>query len=309
MEKADFKRHYSFFKSEGDACQLPFEIGGLTQCGRLKDHTNNQDALAVLVGEKFLIGVVCDGCTGTGVSAQSASHNEVGAKLACMIAAQAVRETLKNIYPSEPTKFLQCVFGMIKRRMRTLAKGCAGPLEDQVDFFYSYLMTTILGFVIDPERYLIFGCGDGLYAVNGEFKPLVDQAGQYLANYLINKIKGSPEEEARKYGAIEVLANGPADRLDSLVLATDGFEDLHLKHPTLLKDFACKPEGNARPGHNDLLFKEFRRRIWFVPEVEKWQADQDSYDDRSFILVRRIGHCNTTPQNAEGKAHATTDAK
>src|SRR5436309_3160487 len=72
--------------AECGPCLLPYHFGGATQCGRLNDHNNNQDAIALWSGGEVIAGAVCDGCSSV-PSGSGYSNNEVGARILAMVAA------------------------------------------------------------------------------------------------------------------------------------------------------------------------------------------------------------------------------
>jgi hypothetical protein len=164
-------------------------------------------------------------------------------------------------------------------------------------------MSTILAFAVDETSYVVFGCGDGVIAVNAELRSLDQNAGAYLTGRLLDFPDNWRDRIDKGEGALRVLAQGAAESLGSMLLATDGFEDFTAEFPRLLKDVLEAPPSACR-GFDQQLVIDFRVRFWHLPELQQWAEIRDGYDDRSFLMIRRIplppavSELSTTTQEA-----------
>ncbi|AFY40223.1 hypothetical protein Lepto7376_4094 [[Leptolyngbya] sp. PCC 7376] len=151
---------------------------------------NNQDAIAIKSATDYAIGIVADGCG-------SKAHSEVGAWLAVELLAEAIATHL----PQPLTKQKIEEFGQ-----NLLQNFPALPN------FQNYYLFTLLGFVVTEEQSVIFGCGDGIYAINDEIKQISyeDNAPPYLIY---------PETK------LEIYAEISTEDLNSLFIGTDGIEE------------------------------------------------------------------------------------
>lgn len=266
------------------SCRLPFQAGGATQSGRLGGHTINQDALALISRETYITGVVCDGC---GTSEIGQSNNEVGARLIAGATAVLLNEVLQR----SPVHELAAHVGDFESTLceRILAAARSLFREDGLSpALHSYFMTTILAFAIDARSYIIFGCGDGFFALNSQFNSLDQNAGAYLAGRLVDNLEAWQARVDAGQGALRILAQGESASLHSLLLATDGFEDLVSEFPRQLQELLGSAPPGASSGFDQNTIIDFRIRFWHIPELQQWAELRDAYDDRSFLLVRRI---------------------
>jgi serine/threonine protein phosphatase PrpC len=249
----------------------------------LGGHTVNQDALALCSREKTMVGVVCDGCGG---SVTGQSNNEVGARIIAGSVANLLEQTLQgSTVENFATRIADFERALCERILT--AVGALFPEPDLKIALHSYFMSTILAFAVDETSYVVFGCGDGVIGLNSEFRSLDQNSGAYLTGRLLDYPEGWRDQLDKGEGALRVLALGRAESLDSLLLASDGFEDFTAEFPQLLKDVLAAPASASR-GFDQQLVIDFRARFWHLPELQKWAETRDGYDDRSFLLIRRI---------------------
>ena len=207
-----------------------FEVAGGSIVGR--DHVgpvnlllgkNNQDAFAYHVGDDFICGVVCDGCSG-------GTHSEVGAKIGARLAI----ENLKWMVPaafltraySTPTSPLFWKFfkAEMMSELNSIIKHMGQSATEVVS---NYFLFTMLGVYIDECHTVIFGIGDGVFAVNGE----LTQIGPFPGNeppYLAygGLVRTSLEKSAPELLDIKIHRVLPTDMVQSVLVGTDGVCDL-----------------------------------------------------------------------------------
>jgi hypothetical protein len=165
---------------------------------------NNQDAIRVIDADpNAFIAVVADGCG-------SKSNSEVGAQLAVHFVAAEIARLIAG--GQDWRELLQHAHGSWAERF------VAGQqVEDRVEFIGDFMLYTLLGVVVEDEVTTIFRSGDGLFMVNGEVTA-IDQQNQpaYLNYELMGRDK--PEMYFEQF---------VTDEIDSLLVGTDGVEDLH----------------------------------------------------------------------------------
>lgn len=145
---------------------------------------NNQDGKnfgSVVIGEKtYYYGFVSDGCS-------AGNNSEVGAKLIVAYLASEVRmmiatgTTIENIPDS---LFNRCV-----GYLRSIASlTCVGDPQQSLDFIKNHLLCTVIGFVMDDKKLIIFSAGDGVIVVNDAVTN-IDQNNtpKYLAYHLVDR--------------------------------------------------------------------------------------------------------------------------
>ena len=265
-------------------CSLPYQFGGATQCGRLNDHNNNQDAIALVSRDELVIGVVCDGCS---TSSLGYSNSEVGARLLGVLTAEVVVQALENGFVARFAETLPTIERVIFERLTTIFETLVGK-EDRDKVIETQWLATVVGFAVDRTDYAIFGCGDGLYAIDKVVTTLCEFEGRYLAARLLTDADWR-SRLANNDGAFAVHRTGKVKDLRGILVGTDGFEDLTNRFPDLVADFLLDPGDEAATvGFCSSLGGAFRRRVWQVDEVSRWAATQDRHDDRSFLLLRRL---------------------
>lgn len=170
--------------------QFQWAAGSIIGSEHQRVNKNNQDALTVRFGDDYLLGVVADGCG-------SCAHSEVGAWLAVELIIEAIAAN-PNLITDEDT-------------CRELGEEILQKLPPQLPAEKYYLFT-LLGFVITPKEAVIFGCGDGTLAINGEVTrwEFANNAPPYLIY---------PTENLR------IITRLPTENLESLLIGTDGLDD------------------------------------------------------------------------------------
>jgi Protein phosphatase 2C len=181
--------------------------GGVT--GRMHTAVGkpNQDAYALRAAPFGSCGVVCDGC-GSGI------RSEVGASLGARIISEHVLEEM------ESGQSIRDVATWERIRARTL-EVFAGLLrsmgEPAARIVAEYFLFTVVGVAISNEGGVIFGIGDGVWAMNGHISKL----GPFAGN-------------APPYLGYGLLGEGPSfvihhecslDDFDSALVGTDGVAD------------------------------------------------------------------------------------
>ena len=169
---------------------------------------NNQDAFALYAGDDGIVAVVTDGCS-------QGRFSEVGARLGAAWLSRHVPAIARETLPAEgiacaATTGLIAYLGDVVRGL-SAEVDLAGAINDM-------LLFTFVVAVVRSDRALVFGVGDGAYAVDGRtvvLDPGPDNAPPYAAYGLLG-----PAPEPRVHFTCETGA------LTSLVIATDGAIDL-----------------------------------------------------------------------------------
>lgn len=254
-----------------DAGPAAFTLGHGSIAGRehLRISRNNQDAVALSRGERWLVAVVTDGCS-------AGAHSEVGARLGATWLANTIPHTLdaagEQADPADPSLVAQWTSGLTA--YLAAAHGCLRPTAQsehvaaltqlQELFLFGFLVA-----IVGTQRSAIVGLGDGLYAVNGVTRvldPGPENAPAYLAYRLA---KGSLERPIDTEPQVH-FAGATAD-IDTLVIATDGAAELL---GTDLRHFEQHPRYQQNPS---LLQKQLRLLA----------GQRRLADDTSLVLLRR----------------------
>ncbi|WP_428265327.1 protein phosphatase 2C domain-containing protein [Haliangium sp.] len=269
---------------------------------------NNQDAMAWYADAGVIVAVVADGCG-------SSRHSEVGARLGArlMVAALArlvgaggldagisnASQTASEVAAGQGTDSAGAAVALVTQardevlgHLRGLARVMAGSLAQTVS---DYFLFTLVGAAMTPARCLVFSMGDGVIVVNGAAIPLGPFPGNQPPYPAYALLDGDAVDAP---AAPRVHALMPTAALDSLVLATDGAEEL-VAHPDHalpgsderagpLHQF-CDPRYHRNPD-------AIRRRLWLMNRdhvVADWdrrrirRARAVLADDTTLISIRR----------------------
>lgn len=187
-----------------------FQIAGGTIAGR--EHVaigrNNQDAFCWSATPDATVAVVADGCG-------SGTHSEVGAQIGARLLTEALRMQTSAFDDGDAAHVLERTRQDVLLQIRGLAEAMGGSFRQVVS---DYFLFTTLGFVVGPQRTVVFGIGDGLVSINGDTQRLtaVDNAPPYLGYGLV------PSTLPQDVTIFTVYADRPTAEVTSLLVATDG---------------------------------------------------------------------------------------
>lgn len=186
-----------------------FEFAAGSVVGRSHALTGkaNQDAFALRTGSNGICGVVCDGCG-------SGKRSEVGAAMgARIIVEQAVVEMDAGSAIDDEATWER----IRSRTLEALGHVLQAMGEPRARIVTEYFLFTIVGIAISTERAVIFGIGDGIFAVGDDIVrigPFEGNAPPYLGYGLLGE--GPRFSLHRAFGVNE---------LQSALVGTDGAAD------------------------------------------------------------------------------------
>ena len=200
------------------AMKQHFEVAAGSILGRdhLRVGKNNQDAFSWISREQATLAIVCDGCG-------SSAASEVGAQLGARLIIEAIAQQLEISDPVEDTDFWRTLQQDVLDRLQAIVLSLGGQSWDTIR---DYLLFTILGGLITPNNTVVFGLGDGVFALNGEVHtlgPFPDNAPPYLAYGLTPGEQIGPGSDTLQ---LQVYRQIPTDTVQSLLLGSDGVADL-----------------------------------------------------------------------------------
>lgn len=214
-----------------------FAISQASMIGRehVRLHRNNQDAVSVRPSDEVIAGVVCDGC-GEGRS------SEAGARLCAAFVADFLFRTASKHGSAE------ALAHATSSALVSWLWRLADPFDDRAlraAFIRDHLLTTVLACVVDPERTIVFGVGDGVYSVNAATTRL-DSGSDNAPGYLAYRVVEPDLMLTHVHPEVVVHHAGPTRGLQSLLIGTDGLDGLgslaeleseprYAKNPTLLQ--------------------------------------------------------------------------
>ena len=186
---------------------------------------NNQDALASATyasedsSFQQVIGVVCDGC-GSSKYAEVGAHILANSVLNNLIGTPVIKES------DEETKYFiqRLLRRAIETDLRQVIDVIAGYDDNDISkVVYDYFLSTMVGFVIENDKTVIFSAGDGMYSLNGETTAIdQDNCPNYISYGLItsslNKVPTN----------LDIVVNElvSTESVKSIIIGTDGVEDL-----------------------------------------------------------------------------------
>jgi hypothetical protein len=217
----------------------------------------------------------------------SFSNNEVGSRILSLLSAEITGRFSSEHGVGHLLQFLPNMETAICERLLQVAEAVSP--EGQRDLFLkSFFMSTMLVFAIDSQSFAVFGCGDGFYAINGKIESLDDFEGTYLTG----RLSGNKDWQSRISSGdlgIRLHQTGETSLLQSLLIGTDGFEEVPARFQSAFAALTIPQAANTnKPGFWPAMAAEYRSRFWQTREVREWADVQDSHDDRTFLLVRRL---------------------
>jgi len=289
--------------------QLPFSVAGLTQQGvaHMDDNINNQDAIGILTEENFIAGIVCDGCTGTHAECKrGTSNNEVGAKLITYLSLKLLKKILYEGDLSGKTVINEFSKGMIDAVNSMVSFFCEDEKEKEF-FLADFLTTTVICFFVTPNKYAVFHSGDGIIVLNQDIHFLDDDSGSYFVSSLLgNKhnsaikvvAKGETDNEEIKEKSepvqkFKIFAEGEADSLTNLFLATDGFSGFMENYREMFFNFINAPVHHDKKGFNPNFLRDFRKQVVWDRQIKEGVELKNWFkDDASFIFLKKVENDN-----------------
>lgn len=217
-----------------------FAISQASMVGRehLRLHRNNQDAVQHRASTALIAGVVCDGC-GEG------RGSEAGARLCAAFVTDWLCRCAPGLGSAE--KIAHAATSALTAWLWRLAEPFDDPAR-RAAFVRDHLLATLIACVIEEERTVVFGVGDGVFSVNGQTTRLdagADNAPAYPAYRIVDRTFMEGFAESKPV----ILYAGPTRGLQSLLIGTDGLDPLagrgelaqleedgrYAKNPTLLQ--------------------------------------------------------------------------
>lgn len=193
---------------QGQVDSFEYAFGSIIGRNHVLAGKNNQDAYGITSNEKFMIAVVCDGCG-------SGKHSEVGAKLGARLVVNAIADLLNQNLAISEAEF----WNTVKINLLQKLKDLVTLIDSDMEFVNDHLLFTIVGTVITDLETVTFSMGDGAIAINGELTQIPaypNNAPPYLAY-------GLYKPDAIDF---EIRDRLPTSELKSLLIATDGIDDL-----------------------------------------------------------------------------------
>lgn len=259
---------------ENLSSQFEYACGSIIGRNHVLASKNNQDALRIVLWDNFMTAVVCDGCG-------SGKHSEVGAKLGTLMVTDAIADLLhQGLAISEPDFWNVLKINLLQKVKAFVEISTNEAQESVMEFVNNYLLFTIVGLVITPSETVSFSMGDGAIAVNGKLTQIPaypDNAPPYLAYGLYR-----PDAVS-----FEIRDRIPTSELESILIATDGIDDL------------IAAEEVRQFWQEDRYFKNpdaIRRKLAMLnreevkPDWQKRELIKRSgvlSDDTSLIVIRR----------------------
>ncbi|GEM_PF-4980717 len=135
---------------------------------------NNQDSVLVIENDKFIIGLIADGCG-------SAPNSEVGAQLGLKYLSKRISERINSNWKKDLKEDLQN-YSMELANLHS---------NNPQKFINDFLLYTVIGFVAKDNILTVFSYGDGVIIIDTDIE-IIDQNNKpkYINNELIGNEAG-----------------------------------------------------------------------------------------------------------------------
>jgi hypothetical protein len=187
--------------------------GTVTGREHARTRRNNQDGHAARTVGDLAVAVVTDGCG-------SGSTSEVGARFAAAWLARWLPVYARR--GDEGPAWVDDVCRALVRALGSMARMLAPAREERAAVVHDFFLFSFLAAVVSAERAVVFGAGDGVFAIDGRMvvlDPGPENAPSYLAYGLF------PERASRPV----IHHDGPARAVSSILIATDGAAELQAR--------------------------------------------------------------------------------
>lgn len=252
----NFYKNFTFLRAQ--KTDLPFTMGGISQTCEQLESKNNQDAMILDVDNKAILAIIADGCSSPSCSDNHVSINEIGANLSCLIARNCIRNILRKYDLKDTNAFLYALAKSFLGGLKNVYNGIFSYKEDFQYIYSNLLSSTLLCFIVTKEHYLLFTVGDGIIAINGRIENLEEEEGIYP----VQKIGETFARKDALDTLFKVRSFGETCSLESLMIATDGFQDFLSLPGEPLATFFSNSNRMFTPGYDPAMFLEFRKRIF-----------------------------------------------
>ncbi len=195
-----------------------FQVAAASVIGanHLRTYRNNQDGLGLHAGPDLLVAVVTDGCS-------SAPSSEVGARLGARWLAEWIPRYLGVV--RTPEELLEAVRAGLVDYLEKSARMLRPEQDDLAHTLEEFFLFTYLVAVLQPERALVFGQGDGVFSINGAARVIdsgPENAPPYPAYALVREALMADPGPLMPVLHFE----GATATVSSILISTDGAAEL-----------------------------------------------------------------------------------
>ena len=269
---------------------LPYIIGGATRFGDLKNFGMNQDALGIDVENNYISAVVSDGCSSSFQNSKSLySCNEVASRLSTVFILNAIRQVIRrngiDVIMS-PKEVSSLIFSTYINSLYKCSIWEGRGVKSREQIMFNYLMATALFFIVSKDYYVICSFGDGVIATNHQLTLLKEEAGNYPANFLIQKINQNVNA-TQHTTSFRVIESGKTAGLSYIYLASDGLYKLFEMQYERLKHFIDIDNKNGIYGFDQYFLKHFRKEIVYPLYASSFSTIINAPDDQTIICLHR----------------------
>jgi hypothetical protein len=249
-----------------------------------------QDAYFCMHEEGLFVGIICDGCS---LSTNGYTQNQLGAILGAEIIARNLFKSAKirrNPNPSFKSivrRTNRDTEAFFKRMLRILRS--SRIRIDRKKYIEEKLLFTVLGLFIMENWYCFFGCGDGLFAINGLVTDIEKESpGQKYLQPLLNDSKNAERFTIYKTGAVQPD--------DTLWIASDGLvELLRTKHGHESFDHFLRDERVCRIiDDSDQTIQPFRQLA---------QKHRNHFNDDVTLIIAKVRQLDHHATEAHSRAN------
>jgi serine/threonine protein phosphatase PrpC len=207
-------------RSASLASKFLVSIGSVRGSDHLRLGRNNQDAAASHTSADVLVAVVADGCS-------AGPSSEVGARFAASWLSSWVPRSWRSDVPARV--WIDDVTRRLVGDLWPIARALSPEDEDVPSAVHEFLLFSFLVVVVDRARTVVFGAGDGVFAIDGAavvLDPGPENAPAYLSYALLDRSLPPPRDDACVGAAVKIHRELDTRDVRSVLLATDGALDL-----------------------------------------------------------------------------------
>lgn len=250
--------------------------GSVVGCEHRRCYRNNQDAVHWHSEPRVLVTAVADGCS-------SGRHNELGALLTVRWLTGSLPHGWEPSVRSDLSSFVHTVNKGLQTYLRLVGQFLEADPSLWTLCVHDCFLATYLCAVVHSDGFFVFGVGDGVISVNGEVVVL-DSGQNNAPDYVGYSLVDSGARALKPM----IHASGETRELDTLLIGTDGLEDVLNQSSVLLKD--GRPLGDLTQFERDARYLTnpslLQKRLNVIGPLNNRLSDDASL----VLLARREGN-------------------
>ncbi len=199
---------------------------------------NCQDAFAISTFDDWIVGVVCDGCGGSDIETNCGVLKGKPEVASALLSDFSVRQLRRYLSFQSNKLSTQTALAYLFDDINSYIRSCInyGTSTDTAIIVKQFWLSTILGFVMNPEFGFVFYSGDGVVSLDDELWDIdQDDTPKYIAYNCIRNPEQAGVPKELLSDRFDTLFFDPT-KIERFMIATDGFTNHNLHSLSLTRE-------------------------------------------------------------------------